>query len=71
MANGKWEIAFLPCIYDLMLEMTDPGKNHRNIVLICGVDNLRIAHRAPRLNHGSDPISRSCDDTIGKREKCI
>ena len=54
-----------------MLEMPYAGKDHRQIVLICGGDYFLIAHGAAGLYHCHNAMLCGLVNPVAKREECI
>ena len=55
----------------LMSEVSHPGKDHRDVVLICGRDHFFVSNRASRLNDGHGTRLCSCIHTIPERKHRI
>ena len=54
-----------------MLKVADAGKNHCEIVLVCGGNHLVIADRAARLDHRRNPVTRGFINAVTKRKERI
>src|SRR5260370_17477370 len=59
----------IPFLISLMPEVTFAREHHRQSSLLGGRDDIRVAHRAPRLNHPA-PAGVSQDlQTVAKGEE--
>ena len=54
-----------------MFEMTDSRENHGNAIFIAGIDGFLVAHRAPGLHDGGNPLFGSNVHAVPEREKGI
>jgi hypothetical protein len=54
-----------------MLEVSDSGKDHRNIMLVGRFDYFFVPNRTARLNYGGHARARGLVHPITKREKGI
>ena len=56
---------------NLMPEMPDAGEDHRDIMLIGGGDDVRVFHRAARLDGRSGSGLRCGDESVWEGEERI
>ena len=54
-----------------MFEVTHPGKNHCQVVLVGGRYYFLVAHRSSGLNHSGNPGPRRFVDSIAKWKECV
>ena len=67
-ASTAYSSGFLPF---LMMEQTDPRKDHRHTILVAGFDHQIIPHRTARLGNVFYPALLCPLDIVREREKGI